>query len=71
MVRHMLPNCMAPITVLATTMFGWVLLSESALSFLGLGVPPPAPTWGNMLASRRPFITQAPYGSFCRACASR
>jgi len=61
MVRHVLPNCMAPITVLATTMFGWVILSESALSFLGLGVPPPAPIWGNMLASGRPFITQAPY----------
>ncbi len=54
MVRHVLPNCMAPITVLATTMFGWVILSESALSFLGLGVPPPAPSWGNMLASGRP-----------------
>lgn len=40
-------------------MFGWVLLAESALSFLGLGVPPPAPTWGNMLASGRPFISQA------------
>ncbi len=60
MVRHVLPNCVAPITVLATTMFGWVILSESALSFLGLGVPPPAPSWGNMLASGRPFITQAP-----------
>ncbi|WP_105403977.1 ABC transporter permease [Neorhizobium sp. T7_12] len=61
MVRHVLPNCVAPVTVLATTMFGWVILSESALSFLGLGVPPPAPSWGNMLASARPFITQAPY----------
>ncbi|MGK6311465.1 ABC transporter permease [Neorhizobium sp. DT-125] len=61
MVRHVLPNCVAPVTVLATTMFGWVILSESALSFLGLGVPPPAPSWGNMLATARPFITQAPY----------
>ncbi|WP_117191536.1 ABC transporter permease [Rhizobium terrae] len=61
MMRHVLPNCVAPVTVLATTMFGWVILSESALSFLGLGVPPPAPSWGNMLASARPFITQAPY----------
>lgn len=57
--RHILPNCVAPLTVLATSMFGWVLLAESALSFLGLGVPPPAPTWGNMLASGRPFISQA------------
>jgi peptide/nickel transport system permease protein len=59
MARHILPNCTAPITVLATSMFGWVLLAESGLSFLGLGVPPPAPTWGNMLASSRPFYAQA------------
>jgi peptide/nickel transport system permease protein len=59
MFRHLLPNCLAPITVLATSMFGWAILSESALSFLGLGVPPPAPTWGNMLAAGRPFIEQA------------
>lgn len=57
--RHILPNCVAPLTVLATSMFGWVILAESALSFLGLGVPPPAPTWGNMLASARPFMAQA------------
>ena len=42
-------------------MFGWVLLSESALSFLGLGVPPPAATWGNMLAAARPYIATAPW----------
>jgi peptide/nickel transport system permease protein len=57
--RHVLPNCIAPVAVLATSMFGWVLLSESALSFLGLGVPPPAPTWGNMLASGRPYMETA------------
>lgn len=57
--RHVLPNCVAPIAVLATSMFGWVILSESALSFLGLGVPPPAPTWGNMLASSRSYIQSA------------
>ncbi|SSW67467.1 ABC transporter permease [Achromobacter agilis] len=61
MARHVLPNCVAPLTVLATSMFGWVILAESALSFLGLGVPPPAPTWGNMLASARPFMAQATY----------
>lgn len=59
--RHVLPNCLAPILVLATSMVGWALLSESALSFLGLGVPPPAPTWGNMLAASRPFIERAPW----------
>ena len=57
--RHILPNCLAPVAVLATSMFGWVLLSESALSFLGLGVPPPAPTWGNMLANSRPYMQSA------------
>lgn len=61
MFRHVLPNCIAPLTVLATSMFGWVILAESALSFLGLGVPPPAPTWGNMLAAARPFMEQATY----------
>lgn len=54
--RHVLPNCVSPIIVLGTSMLGWVLLSESALSFLGLGVPPPAPSWGNMLAESRPFF---------------
>jgi len=61
MLRHVLPNCVAPVMVLATTMFGWVVLSESALSFLGLGVPPPAPSWGNMLSTGRPYINQAPH----------
>lgn len=59
--RHVLPNCVAPIVVLATSMVGWVILAESALSFLGLGVPPPAATWGNMLSSGRPFIESAPW----------
>ena len=61
MARHVLPNCIAPIVVLATSMFGWVVLAESALSFLGLGVPPPAPTWGNMLSAARPYLEQAPW----------
>ncbi|MHC2463187.1 ABC transporter permease [Bradyrhizobium embrapense] len=59
MLRHVLPNAIAPVAVLATSMFGWVLLAESALSFLGLGVPPPAPTWGNMLAASRPYMETA------------
>lgn len=61
MVHHVLPNCVAPVVVLATSMFGWVVLAESGLSFLGLGVPPPAPTWGNMLSSARPFLERAPW----------
>lgn len=59
MLRHVLPNCLAPIAVLATSMFGWVLLSESALSFLGLGVAPPTPTWGNMLSGARSYLESA------------
>ncbi|TXR47042.1 ABC transporter permease [Phyllobacterium endophyticum] len=71
MFRHIIPNCIAPLTVLATSMFGWVLLAESSLSFLGLGVPPPAPTWGNMLASGRPYIAQAVWlGVFPGLCIS-
>jgi peptide/nickel transport system permease protein len=71
MARHILPNCIAPLTVLATSMFGYVLLAESALSFLGLGVPPPAPTWGNMLAGARPYIGQAMWlGIFPGLCIS-
>jgi peptide/nickel transport system permease protein len=71
MARHILPNCVAPLTVLATSMFGWVLLAESALSFLGLGVPPPAPTWGNMLAGSRSFVAQAVWlGIFPGLCIS-
>lgn len=69
--RHILPNCIAPLIVLATSMFGWALLAESALSFLGLGVPPPAATWGNMLAASRPFIAQAVWlGLFPGLCIS-
>ena len=71
MARHILPNCVAPLIVLGTSMFGWVLLAESALSFLGLGVPPPAPTWGNMLAGGRPFMAQAVWlGLFPGICIS-
>ncbi|MDB5738687.1 MAG: binding-protein-dependent transport system inner rane component [Sphingomonas bacterium] len=57
--RHVLPNALPPIIVLATSLFGWVVLSESALSFLGVGVPPPDPTWGNMLSSARPYMASA------------
>ncbi|MCY1444499.1 Glutathione transport system permease protein GsiD [compost metagenome] len=64
MLRHIAPNCLAPLCVLATSMFGWAILSESALSFLGLGVPPPAATWGNMLPSSRPHLVTAPWLGF-------
>jgi peptide/nickel transport system permease protein len=49
-IRHMIPNAMAPIIVSATLSLGGVIIYESALSFLGFGIQPPIPTWGNMLA---------------------
>ena len=61
LLRHVLPNCLAPLIVLTTSMLGWALLAESALSFLGLGLAPPAPTWGNMLSTSRTFLSQAPW----------
>jgi len=60
--RHILPNVLPPIIVLFTTRVGLVILIESALSFLGLGVPPPAPTWGGMLSgSGRAFMFHGPW----------
>jgi ABC-type dipeptide/oligopeptide/nickel transport system permease subunit len=50
MVFHVLPQCIAPYLVLATTHLGVAIVIEAALGFLGVGVPPPTPTWGNMLA---------------------
>jgi peptide/nickel transport system permease protein len=47
--RHMIPNSLAPIIVSATLGLGFVIIIESALSFLGFGIQPPVPTWGNML----------------------
>jgi peptide/nickel transport system permease protein len=62
MLRHVLPNVMAPVIVLFTVGVGNVILAESALSFLGLGVPPPAPTWGGMLTgSARNYMYLAPW----------
>lgn len=51
--RHLLPNSLAPIIVSATLAFGGVIIAESALSFLGFGIMPPVPTWGNMLNEAR------------------
>lgn len=60
--KHILPNVMAPVIVLFTTRVGAVILAESGLAFLGLGVPPPAPTWGGMLSgSGRSFMYLAPW----------
>lgn len=60
-VRHVIPNCVGPLTVLGTIFFALSILAESALSFLGLGVPPPYPSWGGMLADARMYFTVAPW----------
>ncbi|MEK7860601.1 MAG: nickel transporter permease [Chloroflexota bacterium] len=59
-VRHLLPNVLPPIVVLASLEMGGLILTVSALSFLGLGAQPPTPEWGAMLNDGRPFILVAP-----------
>ena len=59
--RHVLPNAAAPIIVSAALSIGNVLLLEAALSFLGIGVPPPAPSWGNVIADGAPYLASAPW----------
>lgn len=59
--RHLLPNIAAPLVVQATLHLAGAILAESALSFLGLGVPPPAPSWGAMLAAGRTHVLDAPH----------
>lgn len=59
-VRHMIPNAMAPIIVSATLGLGGVIVLESALSFLGFGVQPPVPTWGNMLQAAQAGLLGQP-----------
>jgi peptide/nickel transport system permease protein len=57
--RHVVPNAFAPWLVIATLDMARVIIVESALSFLGLGVPPPTPTWGGMLADGRVYMSTA------------
>jgi peptide/nickel transport system permease protein len=59
MVRHVLPNLAPSILVLATLHVGYVIVLEAALSFLGVGIPPPTPSWGVMVADGRGLIEQA------------
>ncbi len=62
LIRHILPNIMAPIIVLFTVDMGSAIITESTLSFLGYGVPPPTPTWGGMLSDRgRQYMLLAPW----------
>ena len=60
-IRHMLPNALGPIVVATTLAVGGAIMLESALSFLGLGVQPPTPTWGNLLNESRQWLSLAPW----------
>ena len=59
--RHILPNVISPVVVLASLDMGNILLSIAALSFLGLGAQAPAPEWGRMLSDARPFMQTSPH----------
>jgi peptide/nickel transport system permease protein len=58
-VKHVLPNCLGPLIVQLTFVFAYAILAEAALSFLGIGPPPPAPSWGNIIAEGRDYSIEA------------
>lgn len=59
----MLPNALAPLIVEVTLRLAYAILAEASLSFLGLGAPPPAPSWGQMIADNRRFLALAPWAT--------
>ena len=59
--KHILPNLISPLLVQASFVFAFAQLGAASLDFLGLGAPPEVPSWGNMLAESRTFITRAPW----------
>lgn len=61
MVRHLMPNALSPIIVAATFRVATSIITESGLSYLGFGVQPPTPTWGNMLKNAQEMMTRAPW----------
>jgi peptide/nickel transport system permease protein len=62
LLRHILPNVMAPIIIVFTTITGAAIIAEASISFLGYGIPPPVPSWGGMLSgSGRQYMLQAPW----------
>jgi peptide/nickel transport system permease protein len=64
MFRHILPNCIAPIIVMATLMMADAILIEATLSFLGMGAQPPIPSWGSILSGGRSYMRLAPWVMF-------
>jgi len=67
--RTVLPNCLSVVVVQLSLYFAEVLLAEAALSFLGLGEPPPTPTWGNVLQDSQKYIRNAPWIAIFPGCA--
>ena len=67
--RHIAPSTIAPLIVQATYICASAILVEASLSFLGAGVPPEVPSWGNMIASSRLYLARAPWTIFCPAVA--
>jgi peptide/nickel transport system permease protein len=65
MLGHILPNLSSPIIVQGTFVFAYAILTEAALSFLGVGAPPSTPSWGNMIAMAQQYIGQADWLIFC------
>jgi peptide/nickel transport system permease protein len=63
--RHVLPNILGPVIVVATLEFGLMVLSEAGLSFLGLGVVPPTPSWGGIMSTGRNYLTTAWWIATC------
>jgi peptide/nickel transport system permease protein len=62
--KHILPQCLAPVFVVYTLGLGMTIMAEASLSFLGLGVQPPAPSWGGMISSGIAFMRTAPWLTF-------
>jgi len=63
-ILHVFPNCIAPIIIQGTMIFAYSILSEASLSFLGVGIPPEIPSWGNILSGGKVFLRRAPWISF-------
>jgi peptide/nickel transport system permease protein len=59
--RHILPNAVGPIIVEATLTMGWAIMEEAGLSFLGFGIHPPTPSWGNLLESAWEHMVKYPW----------
>jgi peptide/nickel transport system permease protein len=64
MLRHIVPNCFAPLLVMVTMALGGVVLAEAGLSFLGIGITPPTPAWGSMVNDGRQYLLTSPILSF-------